>query len=79
MIEILIGALSSAFFLVRIVKGPWTRHPQFVAAAAIGAMVASLILYKIAPDLEYNLIVGSIAGLVGAGIGIFTFDRLGAD
>jgi hypothetical protein len=78
MIEILIGALSTAFFLVRIVKGPWTRHPQFVAAATIGAVVASLILYKIAPDLEYNIIVGGFAGLAGAGIGMFAFDRLGA-
>lgn len=78
MTSVIIAALASAFFLVRIVKGPWTRHPQYVASATIGAVVISLLLFKLAPDLEADMIVGGIAGLVGAGAGIFVFSRLSA-
>lgn len=74
MAEILLGALSMAFFLVRIIKGPWMRNPQYVAAATVGAMAVSLGLFVIAPDLEFNIIVGSLVGGAGAFAGIFAFD-----
>lgn len=78
MTEILLGAISTSFLLVRIFKGPWMRNPQYLAAAVIGAVAVSLGLYRFAPDLENDLIVGSIAGAAGAWGGMFAFDLLSA-
>jgi len=78
MTEILFTALSSAFFLVRIVKGPWMRNPQYVAAGLIGAVVVSLVLNSFSTDLENDLIVGGIAGIAGSWAGIVAFDLLSA-
>ncbi len=77
MTEILLGAVSTSFLLVRIFKGPWMRNPHYLAAAVIGAVAVSLGLYRFAPDLENDLLVGSVAGAVGAWAGIFAFDLLG--
>lgn len=76
MSEIVLGALSSAFFLVRIIKGPWMRNPQYVAAATIGAVALSLALLKLAPDVENNFLTGGLAGAAGAWVGIVLFDYL---
>jgi len=74
MIELVIAALSTAFFVVRIFKGPWMRNPQYVAASTIGALVVTGILYRFAPDIEGDLIIGSVAGFAGAWFGMFAFD-----
>lgn len=76
MSAIVFAALSSAFFLVRIVKGPWMRNPQYVAAATIGAVALSLGLYLYSPGLEDNLIVGGLVGAAGAWAGIAAFDLI---
>ena len=66
MTEMLFGALSMAVLLVRIIKGPWMRNPQYLAAALVGAVALSLGLGALSPDLENDLIVGTLAGGVGA-------------
>lgn len=75
MAETVLSALSTAFFMVRIVKGPWMRNPQYVAAALTGALVAGLLLNSFSEELEADFIFGSIAGLFGGWLGIFGFDR----
>ncbi len=76
MAELVFSALFTAFFVVRIFKGPWMRNPQYVAAAVIGAVVVSGVLLRVSPDLEGDMIVGGLAGFAGAWGGIFAFDRL---
>lgn len=76
MTEILISALSTAFFLVRLVKGPWMRNPQYVAAATIGAVAISLMVNSLLPSFENNMITESLTGAGGAWGGILAFDLL---
>lgn len=76
MAAIVLSALSSAFFFVRIVKGPWMRNPQYVAAATIGGVALSLGLYLYSPSLENNLIVSGLVGAAGAWAGIAAFDLI---
>lgn len=78
MSEILLSALSSSIFLVRIMKGPWMRNPQYLAAAIIGAVAVSLLLNSAAPDLESGFLTGGLAGLGGGWAGIFAFDLIAA-
>lgn len=77
MSAILISALSSSFFLVRIVKGPWMRNPQYLAAATVGAVAIGLLLASYDPGMENNFVTGGIAGLAGAWAGIAAFDLIG--
>jgi hypothetical protein len=74
--DILISALSASFFLVRVVKGPWMRNPQYLAAATIGAVAISLLLSVVAPAVEDSFIAGGLAGLAGAWAGIAAFDLI---
>ena len=76
MAEIVLSALGTAFFLVRVVKGPWMRNPQYLAAALTGALIAGLLLNSYSEDLEASFIFGTLAGLAGGWAGIFAFDRL---
>lgn len=75
--EIVLSALSTAFLLVRFVKGPWRRHPQYVAAALIGALAVGLIMAKFTPDIGNDFVLGGLAGLAGARAGIAAFDAIG--
>lgn len=74
MIDILISALTTAFFLVRVVKGPWMRNPQYLATALTGALVAGLMLNSYSEELEASFIFGGLAGLAGGWLAIFAFD-----
>jgi hypothetical protein len=77
--DILISALSTSFFLVRVVKGPWMRNPQYLAAATIGAVAISLVLDAVAPAIENSFIAGGLAGAAGAWAGIAAFDFIAAN
>lgn len=74
--EIVFSALSTAFLLVRFVKGPWFHCPQYVAAGLIGALAAGLVLANCAPDIGNSFFLGGLSGFGGAWIGIIAFDAL---
>lgn len=74
MFGIILTALSAAFILVRIIKGPWMRNPQYLAAATIGSVALSLIFITAAPEMESDIIAGTLAGIIGAWAGIAAFD-----
>jgi hypothetical protein len=71
---ILLSAISSGFFMVRIIKGPWRRNPQYLAASIAGSIVAILVLHSLWPDMDDDFIVGGIAGVAGAWGGMILFD-----
>lgn len=74
--DIVFSALSTALLLVRFIKGPWMRHPQYVAAALVGALAAGLFLTRFVPDIGSGFIIGGLSGFGGAWIGIIAFDAL---
>lgn len=74
--DIVFSALSTAFLLVRLVKGPWKRYPQYVAAALIGALAVGLFMAKFMPDIGNDFVVGGLSGLGGAWAGIAAFDAI---
>ena len=74
MAEILLSALFNGFFMVRVVKGPWLRNPQYLAVAIAGCMLAMLGLKAFWPGLEDDFIVGNLVGLGGCMSGMLAFD-----
>lgn len=74
--DVFITALCSSFFLVRLVKGSWSRFPAHVALAILGGMAALITLMKLAPGTEDSLIAGNLAALGGAIILILLYDRV---
>ncbi|MCC0028416.1 MAG: hypothetical protein R3D65_11375 [Zhengella sp.] len=72
----LLSAVLSAFFLVRILKGPWFRHPHYLGLAIIGSIAGKLLVASFAPDLASGMVAGSLAPLIGAAIAIMAFDRV---
>ena len=77
MFDMLLSALSASALLVRLVKGPWMRNPQYLAAGIVGAAAISLVLASFAPDMENSFLVGGVAGIAGAWAGIAAFDLIG--
>lgn len=76
MIGIAFNALFSSFFLVRVVKGGWTRNPQYLAVALVSSMIALIGLHAWSPGAEDSLILGNVAALAGAWLGILLFDQI---
>jgi hypothetical protein len=76
MSEILLSAVFSCFFVVRLAKGPWLRNPQYLAVAITGSILGTLLLHNFAAEYDGDLIIGSIASLGGAWGGILLFDTL---
>jgi hypothetical protein len=74
MSELLLSAIFTAFTMVRIIKGPWLKNPQYLAAGIAGAIVGTLVLHSYWPDLDGDFIVGGIAGIAGSWGGMLLFD-----
>lgn len=74
MSEILLSSVLSGFFMVRVVKGPWLRNPQYLAASIAGSILATLILHAVWPDADGDLIFSSLAAFGGSFAGIVLFD-----
>ena len=70
----LLSAVFAAFFLVRLIKGPWMRHPHYLGLAMIGSIIATVILAQVAPGYEDDFIAGNIATFAGAAGAITVFD-----
>lgn len=76
---VILNALFSSFFLVRIVKGRWTHHPHYLAVSLMGSIIALLALHAASPGSEDGFIAGNLAALAGAWAGIALYDAaLGA-
>ncbi len=73
---IVISALFSSFFLVRLVKGPWARYPHYLAMTMFGASVAGLTADAFSPGLADELVAGNLIIFAGAFLAIQAFDRL---
>ncbi|MCB1382538.1 MAG: hypothetical protein KDJ73_06345 [Notoacmeibacter sp.] len=70
----LFSAVLSSFFLVKLIKGHWMRHPHYLGLAMIGAIVATLILSQAAPGMEEDFIASNLACFGGAFGAIMLFD-----
>jgi hypothetical protein len=66
MAELLFSAVTSAFLIVRLLRGPWRKNPQYLACAICGSVVAALLLHAFWPSMDGSFIVGGIAGLAGS-------------
>ena len=79
MAEILFSAVCTAFMMVRFIKGPWARNPQYLACAICGSVVAALVLHAFWPSMEDSFVVGGITGFAASWGAIAIFDAaLGA-
>lgn len=62
----LLSAVLVSFFLVRVIKGPWARHPHYLSLAMIGSVAATIVLTRISPGMEDDFIAGNAATFFGA-------------
>jgi hypothetical protein len=62
--------------MVRLLKGPWIRNPQYLAAAIAGSVVGSLLLHAGWPGLDGDFVAGGIVGIAGPIAGIVLFDAV---
>ena len=76
MSEILFSSVLSGFFMVRVVKGPWMRNPQYLAASIAGSVVATLLLHAVWPEVDGDFMFSSLAAFAGAFGGIVLFDTV---
>lgn len=74
--SVLISAILSSFLLVRLIKGPWLRYPQYLAVAMICSGFAAIIAASFSPELADSLIVGNLIQFAGAFAGIQLFDKV---
>jgi uncharacterized membrane protein YjjP (DUF1212 family) len=72
--EILVSAISCAFFAVKLSKGKWGQNPQYLVVAIIGGVLASLTLSAVSPEYYDDFVVSNVAVLTGSWLGIFGFD-----
>ena len=73
---ILLSAIFTAFAMVRFIKGPWLRNPQYLASGIAGAIVAILVAHSFWPAADDSFIVGMAAGVAGSWCGMAAFDRV---
>ena len=73
---LLLKALLSGFFAVRVFKGSWFRNPQYLVIAMVGCALAVMTLDSFAPDLASNFAFNNLAALAGAFVAIKAFDMV---
>ena len=74
MFNVLITALGTSLFVVRITKGSWFRNPAYVALAIFGGIASLLILMRAVPGAEESFIYGNRAAFAGATGAIMIYD-----
>jgi hypothetical protein len=72
--SIILSALFSSFLTVKLVKGSWTRNPQYLVLSIIGGAIAMTVLNTVSPGSADDFILGNVAAFAGAAAGIFAFD-----
>lgn len=73
---IVLFAVLSSFFAVRILKGHWMRNPQYLAVAMIGSVAGALLLHAGWPQFDEDLLLPTIASFVGSCVAVFAFDQV---
>lgn len=76
MFNVLITALGTSLFVVRITKGSWFRNPAYVALAIFGGIASLLVLMRAVPGAEESFIYGNLAAFAGATGAIMIYDML---
>jgi hypothetical protein len=76
MSDLLLSAVFGSFIVVRLMKGPWLKNPQYLAAAILGSIVGALLMHSYWPGLDDDLIASSITGLAGPIAGMLLFDAV---
>ncbi|WP_027061615.1 hypothetical protein [Mesorhizobium loti] len=76
MFELLLSSIFTAFTMVRLLKGPWLRNPQYLATGILGAIVAVLVLHGGWPAYDDDLIIGGVTGIFGSWAGMAVFDAI---
>jgi hypothetical protein len=74
MSDILLSAVTTGFFMVGVLRGPWLRNPQYLAAAICGSVLAALMLHLFWPVMDDSFVVGGVTGLGGSWAGMTLFD-----
>jgi hypothetical protein len=72
--SIILSALFSSFLTVKIVKGSWTRNPQYLVLSIVGGAIAMVALNALSPGSADDFILGNVATFAGAIATIFAFD-----
>jgi membrane associated rhomboid family serine protease len=62
--------------MVRLLRGPWLRNPQYLASGIVGAVVAALLLHAFWPAADDDFIVGGVTGILGSWAGMALFDTI---
>lgn len=73
---LIFNALFSSFFMVKLVRGRWTRNPDHLAAATVASVCALIILNCWSPGAAASFIYGNLAALGGAWLGLFVYGRI---
>lgn len=74
MTDVLVSSFFTSFMIVRFMKGPWGRNPQYLAASVFGAFAALLIAGRMAPGIETELGFSNLISIAGAVTAILAFD-----
>jgi hypothetical protein len=76
MSDLLLSAVFTAFTMVRLLKGPWLRNPQYLACGIVGAIVGALALHAFWPAYDDDFIIGGVTGIFGSWAGMALFDAV---
>ncbi|PZV35122.1 hypothetical protein B5V02_29105 [Mesorhizobium kowhaii] len=76
MSDLLVSAILTAFTMVRLLRGPWLRNPQYLASGIVGAIVGALLLHGFWPAADDDFIVGGLTGIFGSWAGMVLFDAI---
>jgi hypothetical protein len=76
MSELLLPAILTTFTMVRLLRGPWLRNPQYLASGIVGAIVGTLLLHSFWPGFDDDFIVGGVTGIFGSWAGMALFDAI---
>jgi hypothetical protein len=74
--DLLLSAVFTAFTMVRVLKGPWLRHPQHLASGIVGAIVGALALHAFWPAYDDDVIIGGVTGIFASWAGMALFDAV---
>ncbi len=76
MSDLLLSAVFTAFTMVRLLRGPWLRNPQYLASGIVGAIVGALLLHVFWPAADDDFIVGGAIGIFASWAGMALFDTI---